>query len=44
MDQNIWDKWSKGARQVAENFMNDSSIIEANKQLFYAALGQKGKE
>ena len=44
MDQNIWDNWSEGARQVAENFMNDSSIIEANKQLFYAALGQKGKE
>ena len=44
MDQNIWDNWSEGARQVAENFMNDSSIIEANKQLFYAALGQKEKE
>ena len=41
MDQITWEKWSKGARKVAEDFINNPDIVEANRQLFYWALSQK---
>ncbi len=40
MDHPTWQKWSQGARQVADAFINDPAIIEANRQLFYSALAK----
>jgi len=41
MDQPTWETWSLGARGVADAFIHDPSIVEANRQLFYAALAHE---
>ncbi len=41
MDQSTWEIWSRGARKVAQEFINDPAIFEANRELFYTALAQK---
>ena len=40
MDQPTWQKWAQGARAAAHEFINDPTILEANRQLFYTALNQ----
>ena len=44
MNQTEWLAWSKGARKVAEGFIHDPAIIEANRQLFLTALSRKKSE
>ena len=44
MDQTEWNRWSAGAKGVAEAFVHDPAILEANRQLFYTALAQKKSE
>lgn len=41
MDHEEWIQWVHGARKVAESFVNNPAIIEANRHLFYEALKLK---
>lgn len=44
MDHEEWMQWVHGARKVAESFVNNPAIIEANRRLFYEALKLKKQD
>jgi len=41
MDQATWKVWSAGARRVADAFIGDPALLEANRELFYLALNKR---